>query len=32
VYQHDGDYDKCVCGRRKLHSDSLCGSCREGML
>ncbi len=28
-YQHDGDYDSCACGRRKLKSDRLCSRCRE---
>lgn len=31
VYQHDGDYDRCGCGRRKLRSDSECGACRDGV-
>jgi len=31
VYQHDGDYDRCVCGRRKFRSDQTCGSCRDGV-
>lgn len=29
LYQHDGDYDKCACGKRKLHSDRHCSICRE---
>jgi len=30
-YQHDGDYDRCACGRSKLRSDRLCGACQDGM-
>ncbi|MDO8727079.1 MAG: hypothetical protein Q7J35_13505 [Candidatus Methanoperedens sp.] len=29
VYQHDGDYDKCACGKRKPRADRLCVACRE---
>ncbi len=28
-YQHDGDYDACACGRRKLRSERVCPECRE---
>ena len=28
-YQHDGDYDTCACGGRKLKADRLCSGCRE---
>lgn len=31
-YQHDGDYDTCACGRRKLSSVRLCSGCREAGL
>ncbi len=31
VYQHDSDYDRCACGRRKLRSDSECGACKDGV-
>jgi hypothetical protein len=31
VYQHDSDYDRCGCGRRKLRSDGECGACQDGV-
>jgi len=32
TYQHDGDYERCAYGRRKLRSDRLYISCHDGML
>ncbi len=32
VYQHDDDYDRCACGRRKLKEERLCSECREAEL
>jgi len=25
AYHHDATFDRCACGRRKLHSDRGCG-------